>query len=107
MTTQRTTLDVDLPPELEQFISARVASGRYHTANEVLRAALHLLEQSEMQPAVPPQPAGDPLSSDMQPAGIGQPAGQDFLAGGGEMGALMRAYDWSATSLGYSLLAIK
>ena len=25
----------------------------------------------------------------------------DFLAGGGEMGALMRAYDWSATPLGW------
>ena len=24
----------------------------------------------------------------------------DFLAGGGDMGALMRAFDWSATSLG-------
>ena len=100
MATQRTTLDVDMLPELEQFISARVASGRYQTANEVLRAALHLLEQSEMQPAVPPQPGGDPLSSDMQHAGLGQPAGPDFLAGGGEMGALMRAYDWSATTLG-------
>ena len=24
----------------------------------------------------------------------------DFLAGGGEMGALMRAYDWASTPLG-------
>ena len=30
----------------------------------------------------------------------GAPAGSDFLAGGGEMGALMRAYDWAATPLG-------
>jgi PAS domain S-box-containing protein len=31
---------------------------------------------------------------------INRPTSADFLAGGGEMGALMRAYDWSATPLG-------
>jgi PAS domain S-box-containing protein len=31
---------------------------------------------------------------------INKPAFADFLAGGGEMGALMRAYDWSASPLG-------
>ena len=31
---------------------------------------------------------------------ITKPNVADFLAGGGEMGALMRSYDWSATSLG-------
>jgi CheY-like chemotaxis protein len=31
---------------------------------------------------------------------INKPTSEDFLAGGGEMGALMRAYDWSATALG-------
>ena len=31
---------------------------------------------------------------------INRPTSEDFLAGGGEMGALMRAYDWSATALG-------
>jgi PAS domain S-box-containing protein len=31
---------------------------------------------------------------------INRPTSADFLAGGGEMGALTRAYDWSATSLG-------
>jgi signal transduction histidine kinase len=29
-----------------------------------------------------------------------RPVSADFLAGGGEMGALMRAYDWTATPLG-------
>ena len=28
------------------------------------------------------------------------PNGPNFLAGGGEMGALMRAHDWASTSLG-------
>jgi len=31
---------------------------------------------------------------------INRPISADFLAGGGEMGALTRAYDWSATPLG-------
>jgi antitoxin ParD1/3/4 len=47
MATQRTSLNVSLTPELERFISARVASGRYQTASEVVRAALRLLEQSD------------------------------------------------------------
>jgi PAS domain S-box-containing protein len=31
---------------------------------------------------------------------INKPTSADFLAGGGEMGALMRAHDWSASTLG-------
>src|SRR5512141_378777 len=31
---------------------------------------------------------------------VSKPGSADFLAGGGEMGALMRAYDWSASPLG-------
>ncbi|HYS46731.1 MAG TPA: hypothetical protein VEM35_09840, partial [Rhizomicrobium sp.] len=31
---------------------------------------------------------------------INRPTSADFLAGGGEMGALMRAYDWSGSPLG-------
>jgi PAS domain S-box-containing protein len=31
---------------------------------------------------------------------INRPTSADFLAGGGEMGALMRAYDWSSSPLG-------
>lgn len=47
MAIQRTTLNVSLTPELERFIAARVASGRYQTASEVVRAALRLLEQND------------------------------------------------------------
>lgn len=59
MTVHRTSLNVSLTPELEQFILQRVASGRYQTASEVVRAGLRLLEQSEPQPSnpVPPSPA--------------------------------------------------
>jgi len=53
MAIQRTSLNVSLTPELERFIAARVASGRYQTASEVVRAALRLLEQSEAREAGP------------------------------------------------------
>ena len=49
MAIQRTSLNVSLTPELERFITDRVASGRYQTASEVVRAALRLLEQSELR----------------------------------------------------------
>ena len=49
MAIQRTSLHVSLTPELEQFVTARVASGQYQTASEVVRAGLRLLEQSELQ----------------------------------------------------------
>jgi len=52
---QRVSLNVSLTPELEQFILGRVASGRYQTASEVVRAGLRLLEQSDRQvPAAVP-----------------------------------------------------
>ena len=35
-----------------------------------------------------------------EPAGAREESAPDFLRGGGEMGARMRAHDWSATSLG-------
>jgi antitoxin ParD1/3/4 len=43
----RTSLNVSLTPELEQFIESRVASGRYQTASEVVREGLRLLEERE------------------------------------------------------------
>jgi len=35
----RTSLNVSLTPELEQFVQSRVASGLYQTASEVVREA--------------------------------------------------------------------
>jgi antitoxin ParD1/3/4 len=43
----RTTLNVSLTPELDQFVQDRVASGRYQTASEVVREGLRLLEIQE------------------------------------------------------------
>ena len=41
------TRNVSLTPEIEAFIADRVASGRFRSASEVVRAALRLLEDEE------------------------------------------------------------
>jgi len=43
----RTSMNVSLTPELEQFVQSRVASGRSQTACEVVREGLRLLEERE------------------------------------------------------------
>jgi antitoxin ParD1/3/4 len=40
-------MNVSLTPELEQLIHDRVKSGRYHSASEVVREALRLLEERD------------------------------------------------------------
>ena len=40
-------MNVSLTPQLEQFVQARVESGRYNSASEVVREALRLLEDHE------------------------------------------------------------
>jgi antitoxin ParD1/3/4 len=41
------TVNVSLTPELEEFVSAKVESGRYTSASEVVREALRLLEEND------------------------------------------------------------
>jgi antitoxin ParD1/3/4 len=45
----RTTVNVSLTPELDEFLQARVKSGRYQTTSEVVREALRLLERHERE----------------------------------------------------------
>lgn len=40
-------MNVSLTPELEKFVEAKVESGRYTSASEVVREALRLLEEQE------------------------------------------------------------
>ena len=40
-------MNVSLTPELEKFVSARVKSGRYNSASEVVRESLRLLEEHD------------------------------------------------------------
>ena len=41
--------DYTLGPDLEAFIQAQLASGRYNNASEVVREALRLMEERERQ----------------------------------------------------------
>jgi antitoxin ParD1/3/4 len=43
------TRNVNLTPDLDQFVSVKVAGGRYANASEVMRAALRLLEREERE----------------------------------------------------------
>jgi antitoxin ParD1/3/4 len=43
------TRNVNLPEKLDQFITAKVASGEYANASEVMRTALRLLEKEERE----------------------------------------------------------
>ncbi len=40
-------MNVSLTPELEEFVSSKVQSGRYGSASEVVREALRLLEERD------------------------------------------------------------
>jgi antitoxin ParD1/3/4 len=40
-------MNVSLTPELEEFVSSKVGSGRYNSASEVVREALRLLEEHD------------------------------------------------------------
>ncbi|MBI4903818.1 MAG: type II toxin-antitoxin system ParD family antitoxin [Acidobacteria bacterium] len=47
--TNRITVNISLPPELDAFIQGRVQTGRYQTSSEVVREALRLLERQERE----------------------------------------------------------
>lgn len=41
-------MNVELTPELEQFVQSKVQTGRYNSASEVMREALRLLEERDL-----------------------------------------------------------
>ncbi|MDE2664690.1 MAG: type II toxin-antitoxin system ParD family antitoxin [Acidobacteriota bacterium] len=45
-------MNVSLTSELEAFVASKVRSGRYHSASEVIREALRLLEEREQLKAL-------------------------------------------------------
>jgi len=49
MATHRTTVNISITPELDEFLQNRVNSGRYQTTSEVVREALRLLERQERE----------------------------------------------------------
>jgi antitoxin ParD1/3/4 len=40
-------MNVDLTPELEEFVQSKVKSGRYNSSSEVVREALRILERRD------------------------------------------------------------
>jgi antitoxin ParD1/3/4 len=53
----RASLNVSLTPELTAYIADQVASGRYRSASEVVRAGLRLLQRDERAGSTPSSPA--------------------------------------------------
>ena len=49
----RMSRNVSMTPELERYVVARVASGDYRSASEVVRVALRLLREREPVAAAP------------------------------------------------------
>ena len=52
-----------LPPHLERFVRQQIAAGRYHSKDEVIRAALRLLEESFLS-RTPSAPLSERTTSD-------------------------------------------
>jgi antitoxin ParD1/3/4 len=59
----RKTRNVSLTPELEALVDRKVASGRYRSASEVVRAALRLLDEREQRLDLSPQSSPDPSNA--------------------------------------------
>jgi putative addiction module CopG family antidote len=47
-------MKISLSPDLERLISEKVSSGRYHSADEVIREGLELLRERENETRRPP-----------------------------------------------------
>jgi putative addiction module CopG family antidote len=69
--TTRKTMNVSLTPELELFVTERVASGLYRSTSEIVRAALRLLKEENK--------SGEPEAADNQVTAM-QKAGGPFVA---------------------------
>ena len=59
----RKTRNVSLTPELEALVDSKVASRRYRSASEVVRAALRLLDERERRMERKLQTSPDPLNA--------------------------------------------
>ena len=44
-------MNISLTPQLEEWVKQKVISGRYHSASEVIREGLRLLEEQEQRQA--------------------------------------------------------
>lgn len=71
--TQRSDMKITLSPELERLIAERVSSGRYRSADEVVREGLDLLKQRDDRENGQPTAGGPDFAAAFQAASKGVP----------------------------------
>jgi antitoxin ParD1/3/4 len=75
-------MNVHLTPELEQLVQAKVQSGRYNSASEVVREALRLMEQRDELRAIQIQELRSRMDRALGESARGEGAdGEDFMQG--------------------------
>ncbi len=87
-------MNVSLTSELEAFVAAKVQSGRYHSASEVIREALRLLEEREQLRAIRIQDLRKKIGEGLGQLdrGEGVSGGQVFSELEAELGTLEQAH---------------
>jgi antitoxin ParD1/3/4 len=73
-------MNVHLTPELEQLVQAKVQSGRYNSASEVVREALRLMEQRDELRAIQIQELRSRIDRALGESARGEGAdGEEFM----------------------------
>jgi putative addiction module CopG family antidote len=94
---QRTTLNVSLTPDFNEFITSLVNSGKYKSASEVVRQALRLLQQQVSS-------LNSKKQGNLQESATVKSTANDkplnMFSGSGEMSERIRNFDWASTSVG-------
>nr|WP_322720547.1 type II toxin-antitoxin system ParD family antitoxin [Nostoc sp. ChiQUE02]MDZ8233614.1 type II toxin-antitoxin system ParD family antitoxin [Nostoc sp. ChiQUE02] len=94
---QRTTQNVSLTPDFNEFISSLVNSGKYKSASEVVRQALRLLQQ-QVSSSNPKRQGNSQESATINSAVSDKRL--NMFSGSGEMRERIRNLDWASTSVG-------
>jgi antitoxin ParD1/3/4 len=84
----RVSLNISLTPEEQRFIDARVASGRYQSAGDVVREGLRLLEEREGRHGAALQELRELVAAGLEEAKRGE-----LLDGEAVMADLMRRHE--------------
>jgi putative addiction module CopG family antidote len=56
-------MKISLSPDIERLIAEKISSGRYHSADEVVREGLELLQERENETRRPPSNGGANLAA--------------------------------------------
>lgn len=75
-------MNVHLTPELEQLVQAKVQTGRYNSASEVVREALRLMEQRDEVRSIQLQELRTRMDRALAESGRGEGTdGDEFMQG--------------------------